>query len=193
MLILASNSLRRLELLKQVGIKVDKILSPDIDETQLKLELPAQYVKRMALSKSDVVHHKDSDYVLSADTVVTRGRRILMKPENRAIAEKYLNFLSGCRHRVMTSVCLSHKGQKKIKTVVTVVRMKNLSKAEISSYLDSNEWLGKAGGYAIQGRAAMYIPFISGSYTNVVGLPLTETVNLLVGNGFRLNDHMLTN
>ena len=169
------------------GVKIDKIVSPEIDETPLKNELPKVYVQRMAIAKSVAIGKHEGDYVLSADTIVTRGRRILGKPENKAIAESYLKILSGCRHRVLTSVCLAYNGKVRIRTVMTTVMMKSLSDSEIKNYLSCDEWIGKAGGYAIQGKAAVFIPFISGSYTNVVGLPLTETINLLVGNGFQLN------
>lgn len=192
MLILASNSPRRRELLELAGIKIDKIISPDIDEAPLKLELPKQYSYRMAVGKSAVIDKRDRDYVLTADTIVTRGRRILGKPENKVMAESYLRILSGSRHRVLTSVCLAYKGKLMVRTVTTIVKMKVLNSAEIESYLSSNEWMGKAGAYAIQGKAAHFIPFISGSYTNVVGLPLTETVNLLTGNGYQPSMHRLT-
>lgn len=188
MFILASNSPRRRELLELAGVSIDKIVSPNIDETPQKSELPKVYVQRMALSKSQVVEKEDDDYVLTADTIVTRGRRILGKPENRVMAESYLKLLSGCRHRVLTSVCLAHRGKIKVRTVMTSVKMKSLTNFEIKNYLNSDDWIGKAGGYAIQGTAAAFIPFISGSYTNVVGLPLTETINLLTGNGFQLNN-----
>ena len=188
MLILASNSLRRRELLELAGVTIDKIVSPNIDETPLRSELPKSYVERMAKAKSDAIRKKDDDYVLTADTIVTRGRRIFGKPENEIIAESYLRLLSGCRHRVLTSVCLAYNGKLLVRTVMTTVRMKSLSEMEIKSYLSSGEWRGKAGGYAIQGRASVFVPFISGSYTNVVGLPLTETINLLVGNGLQLSN-----
>ncbi len=185
MLLLASTSPRRKELLEQAGIIVDRIVDPNIDETPKKIELPMVYVRRMALEKCNAVEKKHSDFVLAADTIVFRGRRILGKPENRYVAKKYLNLLSGCRHRVVTSVCLAHNHKIRIRNVTTVVKMKRLSTQEINDYLETNEWSGKAGGYAIQGKAAFFIPAISGSYTNVVGLPLTETINLLMGSGFR--------
>ena len=191
MLILASNSPRRRELLELAGVVIDKVVSPDIDETPLKSELPQLYVRRMAVCKSDAIEKRYQDYVLTADTIVTRGRRILGKPENKIMAEGYLKILSGCRHRVLTSVCLAHNGKLMVRTVTTIVKMKSLSKVDIENYLISGEWMGKAGGYAIQGKAATFIPFISGSYTNVVGLPLTQTVNLLTGNGFKLEEHRL--
>ncbi|PQM60111.1 MAG: septum formation protein Maf [Rhodobacteraceae bacterium] len=191
MLVLGSNSPRRRDLLLQAGIKIGKIINTDIDETPFKSELPLCYVKRMALEKSNAVVKKNSDFVLTADTIVVRGRRILGKPKSRILAETYLELLSGCNHRVITAVCLAYKGSLKVRTVKTLVKMKRLSKIEINNYLDSEEWVGKAGGYAIQGKAAKFIPFISGSYTNIVGLPLTETVNLLLGNGFVVEGKVL--
>ena len=191
MLVLGSNSPRRRDLLLQAGIKIGKIINTDIDETPFKSELPLPYVKRMALEKSNAVVKKNSDFVLTADTIVVRGRRILGKPKSRILAETYLELLSGCNHRVITAVCLAYKGSLKVRTVKTLVKMKRLSKIEINNYLDSEEWVGKAGGYAIQGKAAKFIPFISGSYTNIVGLPLTETVNLLLGNGFVVEGKVL--
>ena len=193
MLILASKSPRRRELLELAGFKIDKIISPDIDELPLKSELPAQYVKRMALAKSHAVRKRDGDFVLTADTIVFRGCRILGKPDSKSTAKKYLSLLSGCKHRVITSVCLAHNGETKVKNVLTVVKMKRLSTVEMNYYLDSEEWRGKAGAYAIQGIASVFIPSISGSYTNVVGLPLTETVNLLVGNGCIMKNKVFEN
>ena len=193
MLVLASNSPRRLELLQQAGVKIGQIIDPKIDETSLKSELPLSYVRRMALAKSYSVEADLNDYVLTADTIVMRGRRILGKPENRKVAESYLKLLSGHKHRVATSVCLAHKDKIKVRTVLTVVKMKRLSSVEINNYLDSGEWKGKSGGYAIQGNAAKFIPSISGSYTNVVGLPLTETINLLTGNGFIIDNKVPIN
>ena len=192
MFVLASNSPRRRELLEQAGIKIDRIVNPDIDETQFKNELPISYVTRMSTAKCKVIKKSESDFVLTADTVVIRGRKIFGKPANFDMAFEYLKLLSGQRHRVITSVCLAHKNRLKVRNVVTIVKMKQLSNIEISTYLNSNEWQGKAGGYAIQGKASKFIPFISGSYTNVVGLPLTETINLLVGNGFIIKNNVMT-
>ena len=184
MLILASSSPRRRELLEQAGIKINKFISPNIDETRFKSERPLVYVKRMALSKSKAVKNHATDYVLSADTIVMRGHKIFGKPDNVATAERYLSLLSGRRHRVITSVCLARNYKMVVRTVTTVVTMKRLSSIELRGYLECGEWQDKAGGYAIQGQAAKFIPSISGSYTNVVGLPLTETLNLLNGTGY---------
>ncbi len=184
-LILGSASPRRRELLAQIGVVADDIIPADIDETPQKGERPVPYAKRMAMEKARAI---DTDeLVLSADTIVSAGIRILGKPRDAAQAVEYLTLLSGRRHRVTTSVALRHGDQTWSRTVTTAVRMKNLSDHEISAYIRSNEWMGKAGGYAIQGIASAFIPFISGSYSNVVGLPLTETANLLIGAGFSVS------
>ena len=193
MLVLASNSPRRKELLRQAGIKIDKIVDPNIDETPFESELPLRYVKRMALEKSLSVEKKIDDFVISADTIVVRGRRVFGKPINSVTATRYLKLLSGCRHRVITSVCLANRGTIKTRTVTTIVKMKRLSNAELVDYLNSGEWKEKAGGYAIQGRAAKFIVSISGSYSNVVGLPLFETINLLIGSGYILDQQIACN
>ena len=184
MLILGSNSPRRLELLSQIGVKIDKVVAPNVDENQFLKELPKSYVKRIAFNKSKAIDRKLEDFVITADTVVVKGRRILGKPKDSTEAIRYLNYLSGARHRVLTAVCVSRNDLTRSRIVETSVKMKSLSKLEVESYIESGEWKGKAGGYAIQGRAALFIPSISGSYSNVVGLPLTETVNLLIGMGF---------
>ena len=169
----------------QIGVVPDLIAPADIDETPLKGELPRAYVKRMAREKCAAVNAGDPGAViLTADTVVSAGRRILGKPVDATEAAEFLLLLSGRRHRVTTSVCLSIDGAIRQKTVETRVKMKRLSDAEISAYIRSGEWRGKAGGYAIQGIGAAFIPWMSGSYTAVVGLPLTETAGLLTGAGY---------
>lgn len=181
-LILGSASPRRRELLAHIGVVADDIIPADIDETPHKGERPLPYAKRMAMSKACAI--ASDELILSADTIVSAGIRILGKPADAAQAIEYLTLLSGRRHRVTTSVALRRGGETWSRTVTTAVRMKNLSDHEISAYIRSNEWDGKAGGYAIQGIASAFIPFISGSYSNVVGLPLTETANLLIGAGY---------
>ena len=185
MLILASASKARLELLKSVGISPDKIISTDINEKPKKDEKPLDYVLRIALEKNKAVKKNSSNIVLSADTIVAVGRRILLKPNNIDEASSFLSLLSGRRHRVHTSICIfcNHKFYQK--NITTILKMKRLSEEEKKSYLESQEWRGKAGGYSIQGAASYFFPFISGSYSNVVGLPLTETINLLNGLGFK--------
>jgi len=181
-LILASASPRRLALLAQLGITPQAVIPADLDESTLPSELPAAYVARIAEAKARLVaaNHPDMP-VLAADTTVAVGRRILQKAETEAEARHFLTLLSGRRHRTLTCVALMQAGVLRSKTVSTVVQFKRLSAAEIDWYLASGEWQGKAGGYAIQGKAAAFIPFISGSFSNVVGLPLHETAQLLKG------------
>ncbi len=186
MLILASASKARLELLESVGISPDKILNTNIDETPKKSEKPLDYVSRIALEKNKSVKKKKIEIVLTADTVVALGRRILQKPNNEEEALYFLNLLSGRRHKVYTSICIFSKEKYFQKNVITTLKMKRLSDDEKKCYLLSDEWKGKAGGYSIQGAASYFFPFISGSYSNVVGLPLTETVGMLLGIGFKI-------
>ncbi|HEU0220934.1 MAG TPA: Maf family protein [Paracoccaceae bacterium] len=185
-LILGSASPRRLELLAQIGIVPDRILPAEIDETPLKGELPRAHAERIARSKAAALAAEAGPeaLVLCADTVVAMGRRILGKPADAAEAGSFLGCLSGRRHRVITAVALLG-ARLSTRTVETAVKLKRLSEAEIEAYVASGEWRGKAGGYAIQGRAAAFIPVIIGSYSNVVGLPLAETANLLAGAGYR--------
>jgi len=185
-LVLASASPRRRALLAQIGVVPDRIVAPEIDETPAPGELPRDYARRMAEEKAAAVQGGDA-LVLAADTVVSAGRRILDKPADAAGAVAALMLLSGRRHRVSTAVCLRGPGRVARRLVETRVRFKRLSDAEISAYIRSGEWRGKAGGYAIQGIAAAFVPEIYGSYTNVVGLPLTETANLLAGMGYPLD------
>jgi septum formation protein len=185
-LVLASASPRRLELLAQLGI-VPVVIDPaDIDETPRRGELPMQHAQRLALAKATAVapRHRQA-FVLAADTVVACGRRILPKAETRAVAEACLKLLSGRRHRVIGGLCvITPDGRPRLRTVVSQIAFKRLSASETAAYLACGEWQGKAGGYAIQGRAAGLIPWVSGSYSNVVGLPLFETRDLLAGLGY---------
>lgn len=180
MLILASASPRRLELLKQLGITPAQIIPADIDETELPGELPVPYVERIARAKAQLIAaHHPNDTVLAADTTVAVGRRILQKAADEAMARQFLKLLSGRRHQTITCVAVVRDGIVRSKTVSTVVKFSRLTPAQIDAYIASNEWRDKAGGYGIQGHAAAFIPFISGSFTNVVGLPLYETALLL--------------
>ncbi len=186
-LILGSASPRRRELLAQVGVVPDAVRAAEIDETPGRGELPRAYARRMARAKAEAVEAGEAgavELVLAADTVVSAGRRILAKPADAAEAERFLRLLSGRRHRVTTAVCLSLGERQWLRRVETRVKMKRLAQDELSAYLASGEWHGKARGYAIQGLAAAFIPEIIGSYTNVVGLPLAETVALLRGAGY---------
>jgi len=179
-LYLASASPRRLELLKQAGIVPERVVPADIDETPLKSELPAAYAARIAAEKARKVSAEYPDVtVLAADTVVALGRRILPKAEDEASARGCLEKLSGRRHRVLTAVCIKSPQGERARLVTSVVKFKRLSADEVADYLASGEWRGKAGGYAIQGKAATFIPFIGGSYSGIVGLPLHETAQLL--------------
>ncbi|MEM6421419.1 MAG: Maf family nucleotide pyrophosphatase [Pseudomonadota bacterium] len=184
MLVLGSASPRRRDLLAQVGIVPDRIAPAAIDETPRTGELPRRYAERMALEKAAAVDAPADALVLAADTVVAVGRRILGKPVDAAEAAAFLRLIAGRRHRVTTGVCLRGPGFSSLRLVETRVKMKRLSADERDAYIASGEWQGKAGGYAIQGIASAFIPEIFGSYTNVVGLPLTETVNLLIGAGY---------
>ncbi len=186
-LILGSASPRRRDLLAQIGVVPDEIRAADIDETPGSAEPPRRYVERMAREKCLAFPAENGAIILTADTVVSAGRRILGKPENADQARQFLELLSGRRHRVTTAVCAASGKALRQKTVETRVRFKRLSGAEITDYLASGEWQGKAGGYAIQGIAAAFIPAINGSYSNVVGLPLTETAGLLSGMGCAVN------
>ena len=187
--VLASASPRRLELLRQVGLAPDSIDPPDIDETPRRRELPPAYVMRLAEEKArTVMPRHPGAFILGADTVVACGRRILPKTEDEASARSCLELLSGRRHRVHGAITLViPDGGLTSRRVDSLVAFKRLSEIEIRAYLCSGEWRGKAGGYAIQGRAAALIRWVSGSYSNVVGLPLFETVQLLAGRGYRPN------
>ena len=188
-LVLASASPRRLELLRQVGFAPDEIDPPGIDETPLRGELPPAHAVRLAEEKARaVIPRHPGAYILAADTVVACGRRILPKTEDEASARSCLELLSGRRHRVHGAIALaSPDGRLASRRVDSQVALKRLSEGEIAAYLHTGEWQGKAGGYAIQGRAAMLIRWMSGSYSNVVGLPLFETAQLLTGLGYRPN------
>lgn len=185
-LILGSASPRRRELLAQLGIAPDAIAAPDIDETPHKAELPRPYCARMAREKAQAVVADDDDIVLSADTTVALGRRILGKPADAVEAASFLQAMSGRRHQVITAVALRRGAKVWLRESVSIVRMKRLSEAEIAAYIASGEWQGKAGGYAIQGLASAFIPWISGSFTGIVGLPLSDTAGLLEAAGYPL-------
>jgi septum formation protein len=186
-LVLGSASPRRLELLAQIGVVPSVVRPADIDETPLKAELPLTYARRLADGKAHAITHTENEIVLCADTVVAVGRRILGKPENATQAVEFLNLLSGRRHRVITAIAVKSGDRLLEKQVTTAVKFKHLSNAELSAYIRSGEWQGKAGGYAIQGIAAAFIPWINGSYSNVVGLPLTEVAGLLTAAGYPLD------
>lgn len=181
-LILASASPRRIALLAQIGITPDAVLAADIDETPNPQEIPADLALRLAVSKAKaiaVLPQADGCCVLAADTVVACGRRILPKAACDAEVESCLKLLSGRRHRVSTAICLISKGRVRSRVVTTAVRFRRLCAEEVETYLLCGEGVGKAGGYAIQGRAAPFVASVNGSYSAVVGLPLMETALLL--------------
>ena len=182
-LVLGSASPRRLELLHQIGVTPDAVRPADIDETPLRGELPRAYARRLARQKAAALDLADDEVALTADTVVSAGRRILGKPADTDEAGRFLRLLSGRRHRVTTGVALRTQTAIRVRDVQTVVRFRALSQEDIARYLACGEWQGKAGGYAIQGLGASFIPAINGSYSNVVGLPLAEVAGMLRAEG----------
>ena len=184
--ILGSSSPRRLELLKQINFYPNEIFKPKINENPQIKELPILYVKRMAKEKMEVAKKKfPNDLILTADTIVYVGRRIIDKTNEQSKAIKFLELLSGRRHRVSTAFNLYCKDKiDSLRVVTSVVKMKRLTENEIRSYIESNEWKGKAGAYGIQGSAEKFIQFISGSYTNIVGLPLNQVYGSLNSIGY---------
>lgn len=198
-LILASGSPRRLALLNQVGIEPDLVRPVDIDETPKKSELPRVLARRLArekvetaIARAEVSGERDDSFILTADTVVSVGRRVLPKPEFLDEAAACLRLLSGRTHRVFTSVCVATpKGKIRQKIADARVRFKRLTTDELESYLITGEWKGKAGGYAIQGIAGGFAVRLVGSYTAVVGLPLYETISLLRSDGYAVSERWL--
>ncbi len=184
-LVLASASPRRLELLAQIGATPDVVDPAALDETPLKTELPAAHAVRLADEKARAVAARHPGaVVIAADTVVAAGRRILPKAEDEVDVRRCLAMLSGRRHRVIGAVTVIGADRtERRRLVTTAVRFKRLHATEIDAYIATGEWRGKAGGYAIQGRAAAFVPWIEGSYSNVVGLPLHETARLLAAAG----------
>lgn len=185
-LILGSGSPRRLELLAQIGVTPHAVRPPDIDETPRSGEHPRDYVKRMALEKAQASPVGDGEVVLCADTTVALGRRILGKPADAGEAAAFLFALAGRRHKVITAISARRGDDIRVRDVQTDVKFKQLTNAEVNAYLATGDWQGKAGGYAIQGPAGAFVPWIQGSFTGVVGLPVAETANLLVTMGYPL-------
>jgi septum formation protein len=194
-LVLASGSPRRLTLLNQVGIDPDALRPASVDETAKRGEMPRTLVNRLARAKAAAARDQIADdaeladaYILAADTVVAVGRRVLGKPRFVEEAVAAIELLSGRAHRVLTGVCLiTPDDSVRTRIVDTRVRFKRLSQEEKEAYIASREWRDKAGGYAIQGLAGCFVQKIVGSYTNVVGLPLTEVGALLTGEGFPIH------
>ena len=184
MLILGSGSSARKELLNSVGLVPDRVESPNVDESPKANESPRHYVKRIATSKANSIFSEKQSYLITADTIVTVGKRLLMKTSDETRAEEYLKLLSGRRHSVYTAFCVKHRGLIHLKLVRTVLKMRLLTEKEIMAYIASGEWVGCAGGYSIQGRAKCFFPFLSGCYSNVVGLPLPSLIGVLSALGF---------
>jgi septum formation protein len=189
LLVLASASPRRLELLRQVGLEPDRVAPADIDESPNKDETPRRMALRLACGKAAVAAAApaaEDAYVLAADTIVAVGRRILGKPADELQARKWLELMSGRAHRVLTGVAVVAPGGRTASRLGEArIQLKRLTAREIDAYLDSGEWQGKAGAYGVQGRAGGFVTALQGSYTAVVGLPLYETLALLDGLGFR--------
>ncbi|KPP86059.1 MAG: septum formation protein Maf [Rhodobacteraceae bacterium HLUCCO07] len=185
-LILGSGSPRRRDLLATIGVVADAVRPPEIDETPMKSELPRPYCTRMAREKVEAVNADPDDIVLCADTTVALGRRIMGKPGNAGEAAEFLMAMSGRRHKVITAVAVKRGAKVWERDVVTTVKMKRLSNEELNGYLATGDWRGKAGGYGIQGPAGALVPWIKGSFTAVVGLPLAETAGLLQAVGYPL-------
>ena len=187
-LILASASSRRVKLLEQIGVTPSLVIHADIDEIPQKAERPGEFAKRMALAKASKVSNSNTDkYVLAADTVVAIGRNIFPKAETKDDVREFLKQLGGRNHRVYGGICLIQPGGAVWQRLVeTRVFMRRLSNDELLTYVASGDWKGKAGGYAIQGKAAQFIKKISGSYSNIVGLDIYTTANLLRGCGLNV-------
>lgn len=183
-LILGSASPRRKELLAQMGLVPDAILPPDIDEDPRKGELPRPYAARLAREKAQAVAAEADDIILCADTTVALGRRILGKPADAAEAAAFLTLLGGRRHEVITAIAVRRGERIWARESVSTVKIKRLSDAELNAYLASDEWRGKAGGYGIQGLAGAFIPWISGTFSGIMGLPVAETAQLLTAAGY---------
>lgn len=186
-LVLASGSPRRLSLLAQIGVVPVRVVSPDVDETPLKGEDPRTYVQRIAVAKAQAVPPAPGEILLSGDTTIAAGRRILGKPTDADDARRMLELLSGRRHHCLSAVAaIGIDGRLRTRLSDTIVAFRPLSEAEVDAYLATDEWQGKAGAYAIQGRAEAWVRFIHGSYSGVVGLPLFETRALLTASGLAI-------
>jgi septum formation protein len=186
-LVLASSSARRRDLLARIGVVPDRIASPDIDESPLKGETPRAYALRLAEAKARAVERADDEIVIAGDTAIAVGRRILPPAETDELQRSLLALLSGRRHHCLSAICvIDGKGQARTRLADTIVAFKPLTPGEIDAYVACGEGLGKAGGYAIQGRAESWVRFLNGSHSGVIGLPLFETRALLLTAGLPL-------
>ena len=184
LLILGSGSVGRRELLRSVGLIPDRVEIPAVDESYKISESPRQYVKRVAYLKACAISCEKSAYLITADTTVSVGKRLLIKTSDATSAEEYLKLLSGRRHNVFTAFCVKHNDRINLKLVKTVLKMRLLSEKEISAYTETKEWVDCAGAYSVRGRAKCFFPFISGCYSNVVGLPLPSLMGVLNAMGY---------
>lgn len=174
-------------MLARLGVVADRVVAPDIDESPLSAELPRVYAMRMALEKAEAITRGDGEIVLAADTTVAVGRRILQQANDADEQRRFLRLLSGRRHHVLSAVCVvDASGKVRSRMSDSIVRFKQLGTTEIDAYIASGEGIGKAGGYAIQGRAEALIDWMSGSHSGVIGLPLFETRSLLIASGYDL-------
>ena len=174
----------RKELLVSVGLVPCKIEVPRVDESLKRDEAPKTYVKRIASEKAKSISVDKRCFLITADTIVTVGKRVLQKTSDETRVKEYLSLLSGRRHSVFTAFCVKHNGIVRLNLVKTSLKMKLLTEEEINSYIGSEEWVGCAGGYSIQGRAKAFFPFISGCFSNVIGLPIPKLISVLKGMGF---------
>ena len=175
--------------MQSVGLAPTKVEVPNIDESVNLNERPLHYVNRMALQKAEQLFVNCQGYLITADTIVLAGKRILHKTHNPLQAEKYLKLLSGRRHSVATAFCVRHKDLIRTGLVKTTLKMKVLSKKDISNYIDTREWVGSAGAYRIQGNAKSFFPFISGCFSNIIGLPLPRLIGVLGAMGYDINKY----
>ena len=184
LLILGSGSVGRRELLRSAGLIPDRIETPAVDESHKINENPRRYVSRVAYLKASAISCEKSAYLITADTTVSVGKRLLIKTSDATSAKKYLKLLSGRRHNVFTAFCVKHNDHINLRLVKTVLKMRLLSEEEIRAYIETKEWVDCAGAYSIQGRAKCFFPFISGCYSNVVGLPLPSLIGVLRALGY---------
>ena len=189
LLILGSGSTARKTLLDSIGLTPHKIEIPDVDESLKPNESPWHYVSRVARLKATAISCDKQSYLITADTTVSVGKRVLAKTSNEIRAEEYLRLLSGRRHTVFTAFCVKHNDLIILKLVKTVLKMRLLTEREIKAYIQSGEWVGCAGAYSIQGRAKCFFPFISGCYSNVIGLPLPKLISVLNAMGYFEKKH----
>lgn len=188
MLVLGSSSVARRDLLVAAGLTPTRVLAPNIDETQNPLESPTDYVRRIATEKANSLNTLPAEILITADTVVVNNRKVLHKTSDQEIAKNYLKSLSGKRHKVFTAIAIKHQKKISCYLVKSTLKMKLLSELEIDQYLRSKEWIDKAGAYSIQGKAMSFFIFISGCYSNIVGLPIPKLARIIKNKSVRPED-----